>query len=459
MWKTRVSIYAVGAAACLAAAGGLAQAAQKGGGGGGGAHPAFHAAGGGGHPAFHAVGPARLAPTHVTPHVTTRRVGPVGTSHLPTTTPGTHTPSTNKTLGITNNKLTPTKVIANPALAHHLATLKTNPHNFAQHRNLAGNSALHPFLAQHMHQHPDHHHLGWVGPLFWPFACSSVFFFALWPDDYGWYDPFWAYGYNDIYEGIFSPYVYDQYVQGPSAPARMSQLAQGMADACATEAAEVTGWPIDQIQAAVEPSDQQKALLDDLGSAVAQASDAIKSNCPTSVAFTPTGRLAAMQQRLQGMVQAVNVVEPPLDKFYDSLNDEQKARFDAMGAATAAGQGRRNQPPAEGTNPQAACGSNVTAWPADKIDRVVQPNDAQRVKLDALQSAATQAADTIKAACPTGEPPHTPPGRLAAAGKRLQTMLQAVETVQPALRDFYNSLGDDQRARFNNMGRQLSAAE
>jgi hypothetical protein len=229
---------------------------------------------------FHSSGPA-----HVTPHVTSRRVG---TTHHPTTTLGTHTLTTNKTLRIKNNKLS------------HLTTLKTDPNNFAQHRNLAANSALHPFFAQQLHQHHNHHHLGWVGPLFWPFAYSSVFFFALWPDDYGWDDPLWAYGYDDIYEGIFSPYVYDQYVQGPGASARMSLLAQGMADACATEAAEVTGWPIDQIQAAVEPNDQQKALLDELGNAVAQASDAIKSNCPTSVAFTPTGRLAAMQQRLKG---------------------------------------------------------------------------------------------------------------------------------------------------------------
>jgi hypothetical protein len=72
MWKTRVSTYAVGAAACLTAVGGLAQAAQKPGGGGGGAHPAFHAVGGGGHPAFHPSGPAHLnvAPAHVgTPHM------------------------------------------------------------------------------------------------------------------------------------------------------------------------------------------------------------------------------------------------------------------------------------------------------------------------------------------------------------------------------------------------------
>jgi len=98
----------------------------------------------------------------------------------------------------------------------------------------------------------------------------------------------------------------------------------------------------------------------------------------------------------------------------------------------------------------------MMAWPTDRIDRVVRPDDAQRDKLQALQSAASQAADTIKAACPT-EVPATPPARLAAVGQRLQAMLRGVETMQPALSDFYNSLSDDQRARFNSMGRQLFA--
>ena len=98
----------------------------------------------------------------------------------------------------------------------------------------------------------------------------------------------------------------------------------------------------------------------------------------------------------------------------------------------------------------------MMAWPTDRIDRVVRPDDAQRDKLQALQSAASQAADTIKAACPT-EVPATPPARLAAVGQRLQAMLRGVETIQPALSDFYNSLSDDQRASFNSMGRQLFA--
>ncbi len=97
------------------------------------------------------------------------------------------------------------------------------------------------------------------------------------------------------------------------------------------------------------------------------------------------------------------------------------------------------------------------AWPTDQIDRVVHPNDAQRAKLDALQSAAAQAANDIKAACPA-ELPATPPDRLAAIGKRLDAMLQGVETVRPALAAFYNSLSDEQKAQFDGMGRQLFAA-
>jgi hypothetical protein len=46
---------------------------------------------------------------------------------------------------------------------------------------------------------------------------------------------------------------------------------------------------------------------------------------------------------------------------------------------------------------------------------------------------------------------------MAAVGQRLQAMLQGVELMQPALADFYNSLSDDQKARFNSMGRHLSS--
>ena len=129
-------------------------------------------------------------------------------------------------------------------------------------------------------------HLGWIGPLFWPYGHGDVFYSALWPYQYGYVDPVWAYGYNDIYEGIFVPYSYVNYVRGPQAQARMNALSQQMSEACTNEAAEVTNWPIDQIQQVVQPDEQQQALLNDLTSAIVKASGVIRSQCPTNIAFT-----------------------------------------------------------------------------------------------------------------------------------------------------------------------------
>lgn len=346
--------------------------------------------------------------------------------------------------------------------AAHQAAFHSDPHAFASHRQqFVANAAFRPFWNHGWH---PWHHLGWIGPVFWPYAYGDFFYYALWPDYYDDVDPVWAYGYGDIYSAVFSPYDYSDYVQGSSGytgssgssrtstSSRMTQLTESMAQSCSDEAAEVTGWPIDQIQAAVQPTQEQSTLLDDLGNALVKASDEVKSHCPTSVAFTPTGRLDAMQQRLQALADAVNVVSPPLQKFYDSLSDEQKARFNDI----APSEGKRTAPSQNVPKPQAQCSANVMNWPSDQVDRVVRPDDAQRAKLDALQSAMTQSADMIKAACPS-EVPATPPARLAAVGQRLNAMVQAVGTVRPALTDFYASLSDDQKARFNTMGKELFA--
>ena len=39
-----------------------------------------------------------------------------------------------------------------------------------------------------------------------------------------------------------------------------------------------------------------------------------------------------MQKRLDTMLQAIKIVEPALARFYNSLHDEQKARFNTLGA-------------------------------------------------------------------------------------------------------------------------------
>jgi hypothetical protein len=346
-------------------------------------------------------------------------------------------------------------------LNEHATPLKnaSDPKNFGSRRDFANKTAFNSFWREGWHNNWWHHnhffHIGWIGPLFWPFAYGDFFYFALWPWDYWWYDPFWAYGYGDIYQAVFFPYGYDDYVQGPRAPERMARLKQGIVQSCNEEAGEVTGWPIDQIQAAVQPDQRQSQMLDDLGNAIVKASDEIRSHCQTNIAFTPTVRLSQMHDRLGALVDSVNSVSPPLSAFYDSLSDEQKARFDHI-APRAPRHGQAAQGDLTTATIRGQCNAGMMAWPTDQIDRVVRPDEAQRAKLQALQSAAAQAADTIKAACPADVPP-TPPARLAAVGQRLAAMLQGVETMQPALADFYNSLSDDQKARFNSMGRQLFA--
>jgi hypothetical protein len=457
----------IGATAlALSLATGAGFAAKQGGGNPGGSHPSFS---GGGHPAFSGrahlsshVNVSRPSVSHFSVHAGTSHVSHNFATHIGRSSIHSHVQASHVTQSLVRTRhgtvSQTTKHATQNAgrvtdlhttVSHVIGT--TDPKNFSAHRDFARNAAFRPFLDPRWH---PRHHLGWLGPLFWPYAYGDFFYDALWPNDYDDYDPFWAYGYGDIYQGIFSPYNYDEYVQGPRAPERMTALQQSVAQSCADEAAEVTGWPIDQIQAAVQPNAQQRTLLDGLGNAVVKASDTVKTHCPANVAFTPTGRLAEMQDRLEGMVQAVNIVQSPLAKFYDSLSDEQKARFNDIGAP-----GRQLPPQGQQVqNPQAQCGENALAWPSDQIDRAVHPNDAQRAKLDALNSAAAQAAETIKAACPS-EVPSTPPDRLAAEGKRLQAMLQAVQTIRPKLEAFYNSLSDEQKARFNTVGRQLFAED
>jgi len=98
----------------------------------------------------------------------------------------------------------------------------------------------------------------------------------------------------------------------------------------------------------------------------------------------------------------------------------------------------------------------VTKWPEARIEAALRPNEDQRAKLNALQSAATQAAERLAAACPS-ELPTTPPARLAVLSKRLDVLLQAVKSVRVALDEFYGDLNDEQRAQFDRIGHSRTA--
>jgi hypothetical protein len=296
---------------------------------------------------------------------------------------------------------------------------------------------------------------GWVGPLFWPFAYYDIYGYALW--GYGYDSSFWGYGYDDIYAGLFVPYGYQDLTgylprYASRSPGRSGQARAGAAPAatggplaqmCGEDSRDIAGLPVDQFQRAVQPDDAQRAALDDLANASVKAAQDIKAACPTEIALTAPSRLAAMQRRIEAMIGAVATVRPPLEKFYGLLSDEQKERITALGQEQRRGRSAGALDQSCGAAPP-----SVTDWPAADIERTVHPTEAQRASLAALQDATAKASDMLKSACPTDDP-LTPPARLAAVGKRLDTLLQAVKTVIAPLDDFYATLDDEQKARFN----------
>jgi hypothetical protein len=159
-----------------------------------------------------------------------------------------------------------------------------------------------------------------------------------------------------------------------------------------------------------------------------------------------------MQLRVEAMIAAVGTVQPPLQKFYELLDDEQKARFTALSE-----EARKSSTGAKGSGSLSErCGSTqpgVTEWPTTEIEQRVHPTDAQRTSLTALQEAGAKAADMLRASCQP-DTALTPPARLAAAGQRLETMLQAIKTVRAPLIEFYGMLNDEQKAQFEAIGRE-----
>jgi hypothetical protein len=310
-----------------------------------------------------------------------------------------------------------------------------------------------------------HHHfgrvLGFLGPVFWPYAYNDFVDYTFSPYAY---DTFWPTAYDDVFAGIYGGYApaYSNeyasagttygYADGAAITrgsrsgraTRVAALRAGTAEICSGQTAGLTEFPIQRIAQQVQPDENQQALLDELKAATAQALDILRTACPNDLPSTPTGRLAAMRIRVEAMLRAVLVVRPALETFYGALSDEQKERFNAIDNATVvAGQ--------QGDVAQ-LCGrqAQATALPFARIEQTLRLSDLQAEKLKAVEDASAKAADILKANCPSDQT-LTPTARLASMARRLEAMQQVLDTVQPVLEDFYGSLSDEQKAQFNRL--------
>jgi hypothetical protein len=319
--------------------------------------------------------------------------------------------------------------------------------------------------------------------VFWPFLVGDILSFAFWP--YAYYDPFWAYGPDFVLASIFAPgpffglgygygenyYGYETfpniYYGGPAygygRPHRVARSFQnrrvdrealaetnaaGM-QSCSGLAPGITDLPAGQIRKTIHPTAEQAATLDDLSVAMSKADEIVRTSCPSEVPLTPVARLHAAEQRIDAMIQAVQIVRSPLERFDESLNEQQRQRFDAMSRRPHSGGALQ-----AGGNLASMCSrqaEGVINVPVEHLQQVVAPDAQQQGAFDALKKASDYAASMVRASCPT-QMPQTPAARLDAAKTRLGAMVDAMKTVRPKLEEFYASLNDEQKARFNALG-------
>jgi len=319
----------------------------------------------------------------------------------------------------------------------------------------------HFFAGDHRHHHRFGFVLGFVGPLFWPYAYDDFVDYTFSPYAY---DTFWPYAVDDVFYGIYGGYAPEYYASdnvytyagAPASERTYARFASSAAPAanaavtesriCSGQAQGITDFSIDKIAQQVQPNQKQQALLGRLKDATLKAVEVLQDACPTDLPSTPTGRLDAMVTRVNAMLQAVQIVHPALDKFYVSLTDEQKEQFNALDQGAAAG-------PTQRSDLAKLCGARTaanTALPTERIARTLHLSADQQGDLQEVDRASAHAADVLKAKC---EPDQTltPTGRLAAIEERLTGMSQALSSTRTALAKFYGALSDEQKARFDRL--------
>src|SRR5262249_57653861 len=100
---------------------------------------------------------------------------------------------------------------------------------------------------------------------------------------------------------------------------------------------------------------------------------------------------------VDGMVGAGGKVGAVVEKFYEWLNDEQKARFNALSPDNA----DQQQAQRDLTQVCNARASGIASLPVDRIERAVAPDDAQRSALKELQGATAEVANILDSVGPT----------------------------------------------------------
>ena len=194
------------------------------------------------------------------------------------------------------------------------------------------------------------------------------------------------------------------------------------------------------------------AAYDELRARLIEGGKAINARCLAAEPDSPTERLAALEQRLWALRDAGQLVRPALKAFYDTLSDQQKAKFTTIADPPAPDSGKVAMAPM-GQRYQACAAQSAgeTDHLIAEIEKKVRPGRAQQAGLDDLRNKSAQMEKLLLASC--ARPiANNPLARLDAADERLVAMNFAASNLEMALNNFYASLDSRQKARFQSLG-------
>ena len=227
----------------------------------------------------------------------------------------------------------------------------------------------------------------------------------------------WPFGYQTIFDQAFMKFV--------------SQQTSGLCpyrDTAAHAAMQITRL--------TAPTVAQKTQLEKLATALGQANGYLVKSCPAEIPAQPVARLQLMDNQIDAMIMALDIVRPRLQAFAQSLDEKQRARLNGSAAAES-GSTASCKPSAASVNE-----------PLSRLEQAVQPTEAQRPALAAVADALNRAAAMLDANC-SAAPPPTALGRLERLETWLDAMWRAVQTIQVGLASFQAGLSDEQNSRLN----------
>lgn len=306
--------------------------------------------------------------------------------------------------------------------------------------------------AEHATRTTDASQFGDVGPAGWPSAYEDILGFTFWPSRYAEQMP--AHGFDIIADALTNPGRGPEIARNTTGSAVQSDGNGNLAQSCSEPLHGTIDRPASQVETEIKLDDAQRATLDKLRMAVTQAVKTIKAQCSNFHALPPLDRLKATVQEIWTVRDAGVYIRAPLKDFYDSLSDEQKAKF------TWKQSGDQPKPSAKPDNGAMAKQYQACAAPSQQaaerllrqIEEDVHPSKTQNQAMQALHKTAGEMAKLLTAPC--ARPiPETPLARLDAANDQLSNLSYAATSMEIALDGFHAQLDDNQKAKFDSLGR------